>query len=94
MGSFSVVELYELLVYFKIKPLSHCFEIFSPSPYIILFMVSFAMHKLVRLIRSICLVLLLLLSWDTDNLSKPKHNLCQNILPIISSRSFMDGHTL
>ena len=73
LGSFSVVELYELLVYFKIKPLSHCLEIFSPSPYIILFMVSFAMQKLVRLIRSICLFLLLLLSWDqirSDQISR------------------------
>ena len=78
----------------KTKPLYHCLEIFFPSQYIILFMLSFAMQKLVRLIRSICLFLLLLLSWETDDLSKPKHNLCQNILPIISSRRFMDGHTL
>ena len=78
----------------EVKPLSHCLEIFSTSPYIILFMVSFAMQKLVRLIRSICLFLLLLLSWETEDLSKPKHNLCQNILRIISSRSFMDEHTL
>ena len=55
----------------------------------VLLVVSFAVQKLVSLIRSYFLFLLsFLLPWEID-LRKHWYDLCQNILPMISSRSFM-----
>ena len=62
-------------------------NIFSIGCLFVLFMVSFAVQKLVNGLN--CLLLLLfLLPWDTD-LGKHWYDLCQNVLPTFSSRSFM-----
>ena len=54
----------------------------------ILLTISFAVQKHLCLIRSQLFILLLfLLLWETD-LKKYRYDLCQNVLPVFSSRSF------
>ena len=80
---FVVVELYMSCYYIlEIKPLSVAsfVNIFSQSAGCLCFMVSFAVQKLVNLVRSHCLLLLLfLLSWET-NPGNNWYNVCQNVL--------------
>ena len=57
--------------------------------FFILFMDFFAVWKLICLVDLICLFLLLfLLLWETD-LWKHWYDLCQNVLPVYCSWSFM-----
>ena len=51
-------------------------------------MVSFAVQKFVSLIRSHLFLLSFLLLWETD-VTKHCYGLCQNVLPVFSSRSFI-----
>ena len=82
------------LYIWKIKPLSvtSFANIFSHSIgcLFILFMVSFAVQKLVHLIRSLLFLILFLLPWKTD-LRKHWYVLCQRMFNLwsLSSRSFM-----
>ena len=80
-GFFFDTELYELFVYLKLTPCRwHCWQIFSHSIdwLFILFIVSFAMQKLVSLIRSHLYLLSFLLPWVAD-LRKHCYDLCQRI---------------
>lgn len=56
-------------------------------------MVSFAVQKFLSLIRSHLFLLSFLLLWETD-VTKHCYGLCQNVLPVFSSRSFTVSHLI
>ena len=85
-----LLSLWAICMFWKLNPFScvickyfyHCV-----GWLFILFMVSFALLKLWVWLGPICLFLLLLL-WETD-LRTHWYDLCQNVLPVFSCRSFM-----
>ena len=94
IGLFGFLLLYELFVYFVIKPLSGtlCANIFSHPVgcLFILFMVSFAVQKLVSLVRShlfiFAFISVTLGDWPKKMLVQ---FMSENVLPMFCSRSLM-----
>ena len=81
-------------IFWRLVPCwSHDWQIFSPVLWVfffILFMISFTFQKLLfskALFVYLFIFLLFLLPWEID-LRKHWYNLCQNVLPVSSSRSF------
>ena len=85
----SAIEVYELFVYFLVTWFANTFSQ-SVGSLFILFMISFAVQKLLSLIMSHLLFLFLFLLPRKTGLRKHCYNLCQRmLLPLLSSRSFM-----
>ena len=91
LGLFFDIELHELFVYFGDYPLSVCkyFLPFEGCPFI-LFMVSFTVQKLLRLIASICLFLFLIfIILGGESKKILLQFISKNVLHMCSSKNFI-----